>query len=36
MPALVLLMSLLAVGLVSWRWGADTRGSREWQWRCCG
>jgi hypothetical protein len=23
-------------GLAAWRWGTDSRSSREWQWRCCG
>ena len=30
---LVVLGSFLALDFIAWRWGADSRESREWQWR---
>ena len=32
MTLLVVFGSFLALGAIAWRWGADTRESREWQW----
>lgn len=32
---LIILASFAALDFVAWRWGADTRVGREWQWGEC-
>jgi hypothetical protein len=29
---LIILASFVALDLIAWRWGADTRVGRDWQW----
>jgi hypothetical protein len=36
MTGLLLLGAFVGLGIAGWRWGADTRESREWRWGCCG
>jgi hypothetical protein len=29
---LIMIGSILAIDFIAWRWGADTRVGRDWQW----